>query len=160
MNLALSVIHVLAQTRTPGSPPARSWGGLENATDVFKPEYFNGNLLINPLHFVFGVTGVLLLVLAFWLRRRHQTRHERSAPIRIFHDVARQLGLSWPQQWLLFRIAKENHLPSPLALLLSGSTLNHYARLYAQNVTAYRRLKFLEEVRAIKHKLFIQPPTD
>ena len=99
---------------------------------------------------------MMLLVLLCGLRIWHlyRNRHARQQPIASFVSVARLLGLDWPQQWILIRIARHQGLPSPLTLLLSAATLRHHAQRYVKSIVRYRRAKVSDCVSSVQRILF------
>ncbi len=108
--------------------------------EVFRQiaEHWDGQAVL-PLPWVLIGMGLLLLLLsglslAHWWRRRDS----RPAPWRVFCRVSHELGLEWSQRWLLWRIARRQGLPTPLALLISPGTLTHHAEAYAAACGARR----------------------
>ena len=101
--------------------------------------------------------GMVLVVTALWgwhSWRRHRTRHLRARPIGTFVDVARSQGIAWPDRIVLLFIARQQGLPSALTLLLSGVTLHHHARCYAERFDRFRRAAVMRRVAAIRRVLF------
>ncbi|MEX0653092.1 MAG: hypothetical protein WD534_06585 [Phycisphaeraceae bacterium] len=98
--------------------------------------------------------AVMLLVALWigWKQRRAQPR-----PWRVFHRVARHMGLTWREQWLLVRIARHGQLPSPLTLMLSRRTLGYYTKQYVAGRPPRRRATVVRRVVAIRQALFDPP---
>jgi hypothetical protein len=103
-------------------------------------------------------TGLLLTLIAVLSMRTIRDRAEaKSAPMLVFRRVAEHVGLGASDQWLLIRIARQQELPTPLALLLSPGTLTHHAAAYAaQQGDRKGRLTMLR-VDAICRDLFGGP---
>jgi hypothetical protein len=89
------------------------------------------------------------LLLSLYVARVVRERHLKSKPYLTFHEIAGEMGIGLADQWLLVRIARQQALPSPLTLLMSGATLRHHANAYASGVSARRREKVLERIREI-----------
>ena len=112
-----------------------------------------GDLLV-PLTWAGSVAAVAAAVLGavalqHWLRKRGR----EPQPVAVFHAVARRLGLSWAEQWLLLRIARAQALPSPLTLLLSRRTLRVHAGRWAAELPVSRRRGVLRRVRRVRQRL-------
>jgi len=108
-----------------------------------------------PMPWIILAAGVLLLVLGIvllvrWWRRRHL----RSRPWAVFNELATIAGLSLSDRWLLMRIARQQALPTPLTLLLSGRTLRIHARDYAANQPPWRRAAIMQRVASIRRDIF------
>ncbi len=88
--------------------------------------------------------GVLLLG-----RLRHHVR-----PLIVFFQIAMQLELTWQQGVWLIRVAQRQGLSTPLALLLSRSTLEHYATAYGAKLTGRAARQSAEHLHAIRGHLF------
>jgi len=114
--------------------PLRNWSEFQRlwqdrSSLIYQP-------LLPVLLVVLAVISVLLAGLWLWERRRQRTL--RARPISTFHQVAREMGLSIPDQWLLSRIAHAAKLPTPLTLLLSPATLLHHANPYVRTLPRRR----------------------
>lgn len=146
------VLHRLIQ---PAEEPAKTYGGLENASKIFGEGWNDANYL--PVRWVVGATVVLLgllLCIAVFQKLQHPAKHTR--PLLTFHRFARQLGLSWMDQWLLWRIAHQQHLPSPLTLILSPLTLRHHAAVFLSDleISRPRRSAIMLRVAAMRRAMF------
>ncbi len=101
--------------------------------------------------------GLLLLVALSGLWRVAKSAWRRAAgraePITLFVRVAGQLGLGWADCWVLWRIARQAGLASPLTLLLSGSTLIHHAGHCAEQLPTDRAQRLVRRARAIGRRL-------
>lgn len=78
--------------------------------------------------------GTLILLVALLIGLNHGYRwfKLRSEPLSQFNKVAKQLGLTRGQRWLLWRIARRFGLPTPMTLLLAPGTLYHHASAWAK----------------------------
>ena len=108
----------------------------------------------------FGTTALALLVpvlailAGLWLWQWSRRRALRSGPMVTFHQVATQLGVSVADEWLLLRIAQHQGLTSPLTLMLSPATLDHYTRRYAHAGRRRGRRDLLSRVGRLRARLF------
>jgi hypothetical protein len=81
------------------------------------------------LYFMVGlVTAVAVIIAIWWLGRRVRRWRSRLVPVVEFWRLGGRLGLSPIDRWRLIRIARRGGLSSPIALLLSPSTLRHHAQ--------------------------------
>ena len=78
----------------------------------------------------------------------------RSKPMVIFHQIARQAGIAPGDEWLLVRIGRQQALPTPLTLLLSPGTFNHYAQAYLRALPARRRSRLTGRIDRLSWHLF------
>src|SRR5690606_27778682 len=92
---------------------------------------------------VLAVGLFLALVGALSLRHWWRTRRERPTPVLTFMALARQLGLSLSDQWLLIRLSMRQKLPTPITLVLSPGTLRHHARAAAARLGHRRSAKLM-----------------
>ena len=103
------------------------------------------------------VVGLVLLVLVLIIARGFRAirrSDEQSRPTGLFLQLAEALGLGWRERWLLWRIARQQHLPSAITLLLSRQTLLHQGEAYSQSVKPQRRERVLEKVSSIASVVF------
>ena len=138
------MLTILAQ----GSKVAR-YEAVERMLD-----HFNGGSLFDVSTLVYPALalGAVFLLLGGW--RSYQTRKLRSAPLYTFHQLATGLGVRLGEQWLLARIARREHLPTPLTLLVSSGTLRHHAGRYVERVSSRRRVRVMAEVGHIERMVF------
>ncbi|MFW6059711.1 MAG: hypothetical protein ACODAQ_05985 [Phycisphaeraceae bacterium] len=114
-----------------------------------------GNDVMAPMPWLIVAAGLLLLVLgAVMVMRRWRMRHLQSHPMLVFHQVAATAGLNWWDRWLLIRIARQQALPTPLTLLLSGRTLRVHGRAYVEAQPPWRRAPVLQRIASIRRSLF------
>ncbi len=102
-----------------------------------------------------AVLGLVLVIISSialfqWVRSRHQ----RPQPLMLFRKVASSVGLNASDQLLLWRIAKKFDLPSPLTLMLSDHTLEHYAMAYVQPLPDSRNRQIMNRITGIRRYLF------
>lgn len=144
---------MLAQT---GEGLRRNPGALNRSPLDEIAEHFHSGSMI-PLEWIAIAAGLIIVAItAISLYRWHRTRHLRSNPPMVFHRVAREAGLSWSQQVLLWRIARQQSLPTPLTLMLSPATLDHHARLYVAHHSPRGGSAVLDRVAKIHRKLFVE----
>ena len=115
---------------------------------------FDGSLAFPPKYFYIAITTLITLIGLLWLWRYHRQRHLRPRPWATFNQVASAMGIGAADQWLLIRIAWQQSLPTPLTLMLSHSTLHHYAHRYAASLNNARRRSVLDRASAIEHFMF------
>ena len=91
-----------------------------------------------PVRWVLVAIGVMLVGVAAISLGRVLWRYARGEvtlrplPAVRFVRWAERCGLSRSQQWLLWRIARQQGLPTPLTLLLSPRTLRVHGHLYIE----------------------------
>jgi hypothetical protein len=145
MNGALDLSPVLAQRDT---PEVREF--LEEISRNFGE---GGQASFEWLLIAVGL--ILFLIGSVSLRTWWRTRHLRPSPFWTFHHVAMRCGLTLGERVLLWRIARQQRLPSPLTLLLSPATMRHHARAYARvNAPAAGRAAFMHRVARLRRKVF------
>ncbi len=114
---------------------------------------WGGDLL--DVRWIFFALSVLVLVMAgIYIYRRVHRAPGDAAPLITFNDVAGRLGLSWRGRWLLIRIARQQQLPTPLALLLAPGTLSHHTKRYAAAMQPGRRQRTIVAVNALGKSLY------
>lgn len=101
--------------------------------------------------------GVVLVALSLVsLHRWWNTRDERPAPTLAFLEVCAAVGLSWGDRLFLWRIARQQRLPSPLTLMLCPITLHHHGKAYAEAVGLANRAARLRRVASLRRRLFAE----
>ena len=101
------------------------------------------------------VAAIALLALAIggaWAIGWYRRRHERAQPLAVFRQLAAVGGLSLAEQWLLWRIARQQRLPGPATLLMSARTLRVHGSAFVRQ-TLWARAKRLRRVAGIRRKL-------
>lgn len=98
-----------------------------------------------------GLVAILLGVLS--AMRVYRSRRQRSMPLVTFHRLARGCGLSLTDQWLLWRVARHQALPTPLTLMLSTRTLHHHVRQYLTECSRPKQKRVLHRTGAIRTQL-------
>lgn len=101
-----------------------------------------------------ALTVMVLALLGMWLWRWWTQRHLRSEPLIVFHQAANHFRIDLQSQWLLIRIARQQALPTPLTLLLSGATLAHHGQAYLQSLTPGKRDRAAARLSQLRESLF------
>lgn len=96
------------------------------------------------------LVGITLISLHRWWKRRQD---DPSALV-LFSAIARKAGLGWSDRLTLWRVARANDLPSPIALLLARGALRHYADQYALAKPGRARQRLDRRVARIEAELF------
>lgn len=144
MNLLISVSVTQAET---GSIPGRA-----TPAEIGQHAIGGATLPWQYLFLVFGVLLVLGSLYAMW--RMTRQAQEENQPMLIYSSLARDVGLSLGDQYLLYRIARQQMLPSPITLLISRRTLSHHALSYASEQQLASQRRILARVRQINEKMF------
>ncbi len=146
MTMIASILRVQSQS----TPPAGGWRYLQNDWT------FSGHPLMSVWSFV-AVAMVLMIVIAgLWAWRTYRFDQLRSKPIMIFHHLAREIGITPWDEWLLFLIGRHQDLPTPLTLLLSRGTFDHYTDRYLQTLPPKRRNHVTGRIQRLSRYLFSQ----
>lgn len=121
-------------------------------------ENFSSQPMI-PLEWVMVGTGLVMVAISglsihHWWRHRHL----RSSPLLIFNRVAGRCELGLSDQWLLWRIARHQSLPTPLTLMLARSTLGHHGRAFVKSRAPWRRAPLMGRLEQIRRTLFADCP--
>ena len=126
--------------------------------DTLQREWvFSGHRLMSIWSF-FGAALLLGTVIAgLWAWRRYRAGSIKSTPMMIFHQLARGLGISATDEWLLIRISHHESLPTPLTLLLSPTTFEHHTHAYLNTLPDKRRSRVATQVTGLKRFLFDEP---
>ncbi len=114
----------------------------------------SGSELLPVWPFAVAATALVALIGTIWLWRRLKQKTAQPAPLRVFRDLAEDLGLTLADQVLLIRIAHEQALPSPLTLILSPTTFEHHFSRYAQTLSSIQRPKATARAQRIARELF------
>jgi hypothetical protein len=153
---------VILQAQAPGgSAPTDSAGGANPAAPTDPSEFvreiarhWNGGGMVDLSAGVLVFAGVVLLVLALWMWKRHRGEDAPSRPMAVFRRVAGKVALSIGEQVLLTRIARQQKLPTPLTLLLSSGTLQHHGQRYAESLPESQRRNALARIARVGRKVF------
>jgi hypothetical protein len=89
--------------------------GLQRAFRASKTEAMTNNIVYGIMLIV-GV-GIVLLILAM-LINRDRRRRGYSSPRELFLSLCRAHKLKWSECWLLWRLARSQHLTDPARLFL------------------------------------------
>ncbi len=138
----------------PGDVLPEGYGGLSRASDVFRPEFFDSSRLFDFRWLLLVALLVLLAGVALWLYRLHRRKVLTTGPMGLFHRTANELGLGLTEQWLLYRVATQQGLPTPLTLLLSPATLRRHGYAYASQLPLHKREDFLAHFERLATKIF------
>jgi hypothetical protein len=114
-----------------------------------------GGASVIDVQWLFIAAGVVIVfVSGLSLHRWWKHRHSRPSPVWVFLAICHELKLGMADQWLLWRIARHQQLPTPLTLLLSRSTLGFHAQAYASSLSESRKARVLRRSTAIGRQLF------
>ena len=143
---------LLAQAAAPATDaPAKTTGGV----DIRQiSEHWGSGGWVSTRWAMVAIGALLVLLAIIAMTRWWRTRHLRSNPLLVFNQVAAELELPLRQRWLLFRIARQQALPSPLTLLLSPRTMRLHARAYAADKRVGRRLQIMQRVAQMRRQLY------
>ena len=64
------------------------------------------------------------------------------------------LNLTAADLWLLYRIARQQRLPTPLTLLMSPATLRHHAGRFTESFGAGRTERVTNHVERVAQRIF------
>lgn len=143
-----TILLTLAQA-DPVNPPRQPRVNLREVQ-----YHFSGDSMI-PIEWIVVATGLVLLVIgAMSLYRWWKTRHLRSNPMLVYYQIGVGLDLSLSDLWLLYRIARREHLPTPLTLMMSPNTLHHHAERYVERMSPGRAEVITRHVARISRTVF------
>lgn len=101
-----------------------------------------------------GLGLVITVITIVSLYRWWNKRQDNPSAMVLFSAIARKAGLGWRDRMMLWRIARANKLPSPIALLLARGALRHYVRVYAQHRSNRARNSLDRRITRIEAELF------
>lgn len=144
------MMQLLAQT--PADPSA---SGTLTRVDLKEVQnHFSSSQMI-PIEWILLAAGIVLVGISLLsLIRWWKTRHERSSPMLVFFQVALRMGLGVLDGWLLYRIARQQRLPTPLTLMLTPATLEHHTDRFVARFSPGRAEMVRHRVRSIEQRLF------
>ncbi len=117
-------------------------------------ETFSSRELISP-HWLFITAGLVLLLLSVLsIVHLFRHRHENPHPLWVYLTAARMAGLSLLDLWVLFRVARQQGLTTPLTLLLSPGTFDHHVKACVDARIAWRREALRRRTQRIREQLF------
>lgn len=99
-----------------------------------------------------GTTLIAIVIIA--ARRWWKQRQDDPSPLVLYSAIARKAGLSWKDRFMLWRIARANDLPTPIALLLARGSLRHYAAVFAVRLSPRSAGRFNARIQQIEAELF------
>ncbi len=120
------------------------------------PSYWPSGEGLMTVAYIFAGIAMFVAGRAAWIglgRLWH-----RSAPLRIYLDVAAQAGLGFGDRWWLWCVARKQKLASPITLLLSRGTLSHHAAEFTATLPSYNAAYVAGRLRNIEARLFGQEP--
>jgi len=117
-------------------------------------QYWGGNSKFAWVSLALGACLVLGIIAGLCARPWLQRWQQRLIPLRTFRQLADEFGISTRDQALLIQIAKQQSLPSPLTLILSGATLNHHVQRYIQTLSPSDLNKITRHVTVLARDLF------
>jgi hypothetical protein len=121
---------------------------------------FSGHELMSVWSFLVLAAMLAALITGIWAWRHARAGVEagagglRSKPMLIFHQIARETGVGPKDEWLLIKVARQQVLPTPLALLLSPGTFDHHVRRYLLTVSPKRLPQVSERLGQLGRFLF------
>lgn len=139
---------VLAQEGAPTEPP-----GMNRLQQVVEG-WQNSNQVFPVAAFGYFVLAVMVVMGLAWLRQWHKRRPKDPSSSILFRKIARELNIHLLDQWLMFRIARHHHLPSPLTLLMSRQTMVTHAQTYVESLPPLRQTGAQARVTRIIAHLF------
>lgn len=146
--MILAQAQALAQAQTQAQTQAQP-------DDQAKHTIWNTNFgegAVSWLLFIFF--GIALFFAIRWLIKQRHLYVKRMQPIRLFYAFASEIGLSHNQAKQLQLIAKRVELTSPFTLILSPRTLEHFTKMYLNQLSSKQSEKVRSEINQIKHSLF------
>jgi len=99
-------------------------------------------------------TFVAVVVGAWQVHRRWPTWRRRLQPLICYYQFARAQGLGWGQIWLLWWMARQCRLSTPLTLMVCDATLEAHADELAGRLAAGRARRLGNRVDTLREKLF------
>ena len=114
-----------------------------------------------PFNLLLLALGLFLLLLSgVSLFRAVTGGRWRKRPSWLAWQLARRVGLSFGELWLLHRIARHETLPSALVLMLSPSTLEHHSQQFTHGMSGDAKARYRAKIERIRHKIFGDMPAD
>lgn len=108
-----------------------------------------------PWHWLLIGVGFLLALFSIMsLIRLHRSGAWQRQTLLLAYQVAQQIGLRLRDMWLLYRIARQQQLPSPLTLMFSADTLEHHARDFTRGHPPGRQKRIMRQVERIQRVIF------
>ncbi len=144
------MLHLLAQSDgLPRAPRTLTRVDLKEVQN-----HFNSSQMI-PVEWILLAAGLVLVAISVMsLVRWWKTRHERSNPMLVFVQVAVRMKLGVADAWLLYRVARQQKLPTPLTLLVCVGTFEHHTSSYAARCSPARSAMIQRHARRIARRLF------
>ena len=138
----------LRNPRMPQTPP--------NVDEMFSNWQWitDSEPLMSPMWALVAIAVVLVILLIVKLVERMRNKDRKDGPLLVFHQVAKQLGVDISTQWLLIRVAQQQNLPTPLTLLICGSTFVHHSKAYVKSLPAHRQKLLLAQLSKTHQRLF------
>lgn len=153
MQPPLHVIPPLLLAQVDQTPPVPGGFKLSQVS-----EHFSSDSMIPTHWLLIAAGGMLLLLSGLSIARWYKHRDEYSNPLLVYLGVSRLVGLSYRDQWLLMRIARNGSLVSPLTLMLSPATFQHHAQPYINTRSTHRQQALKRRTQALHDTLFADDP--
>lgn len=119
-------------------------------------EHWGSDTTVSMEWLLIAVGLLLLLIAGLSLRAWWRNRHLRSSPLTVFNQVATACRLSAGERLLLWRIARQQSLASPLTLMLSPTTLRHHGRSFGDRRSRAGQAFQMRRVARLRRKLFAE----
>lgn len=112
---------------TNGLPEAGILLARGGRLDELSSELRNRSSHVDAQYVLTGLAVLAAIILAMWILSRLLSRKERrrsfDSSLMMFHALCKAHGLSWSEQWLLWRVARRQRLHDPARLFLEPERL-------------------------------------
>ena len=128
-----------------------TWETLQRQWD------FSGHRLMSAWSFLIAAALLGVVITSLWAWRTYRAGPIKSTPMIVFLQLARGLGVSATDQWLLIRVSLHEALPTPLTLMLSPDTFEYHTRAYLKTLPEKRRARVADQLTRLGRFLFNKP---